>query len=208
MGHSAFHIGHRTDTNHYGRCVGKPHVFADVRILDMATGEELPVGVVGHLGLKSPTLALGYWNDSVQTYRTALRRLLPHRGPDVPGRGGLLLPHGPRPWTRSTSATANPLTRAMSEERILARNPMIRDCTVVAFTVEGGCTWTCCCLLGQRRDPRRGSVRGGARRARPRRGRRHLRNVVVVSGRRPRHRANRKVRKFLMRQRHLAAVQS
>ena len=35
MGHSAFHITHRTDTDRYGRCIGKPHVFADVDLLDL-----------------------------------------------------------------------------------------------------------------------------------------------------------------------------
>src|SRR5436190_7164112 len=44
MGHSAFYITHRTDTDHYGRCVGKPHVFADVALLDPETGREVPVG--------------------------------------------------------------------------------------------------------------------------------------------------------------------
>ena len=44
MGHSAFHITHRLDTDRYGRCVGRPHVFADVALLDTATGEEVPVG--------------------------------------------------------------------------------------------------------------------------------------------------------------------
>src|SRR5262245_50636679 len=73
MGHSAFHIGHRTDTNRYGRCVGKPHVFADVKLFDLETGEEVPVGAVGHCGLRSPTLAPGYWNDSVSTYRNRFR---------------------------------------------------------------------------------------------------------------------------------------
>ena len=72
MGHSAFHITHRPDTERYGRCVGVPHVFADVALLDTDTGEEVPVGQVGHFGLKSPTLAPGYWNDHVNTYRNRL----------------------------------------------------------------------------------------------------------------------------------------
>ena len=41
-------------------------------LLDIETGEEVPDGEVGHCGLKSPTLALGYWNDSVNTFRTRL----------------------------------------------------------------------------------------------------------------------------------------
>src|SRR5260370_29555292 len=73
MGHSAFYAVHRSGSDRYGRCVGKPHDFAEIALLDRATGAEVPVGQVGHVGLKSPTLALGYWNDSVATYRSRLR---------------------------------------------------------------------------------------------------------------------------------------
>ena len=51
MGHSAFHITHRADTDRYGRCIGSPHAFADVAVLD-PDGEQVPAGVVGHLGIE------------------------------------------------------------------------------------------------------------------------------------------------------------
>src|SRR5581483_5045019 len=70
MGHSAFQITHRLGSDRYGRCVGKPYPFADVALLNLDTGEPVTDGAVGHVALKSPTLALGYWNDSVATYRT------------------------------------------------------------------------------------------------------------------------------------------
>ena len=65
------HHAHRTDTDRYGRCIGKPHRSPRSRC-STSDGEELPAGQVGHLGFKSPTLSPGYWNDSVTTYRTRL----------------------------------------------------------------------------------------------------------------------------------------
>ncbi|MGH3991405.1 MAG: class I adenylate-forming enzyme family protein, partial [Pseudonocardiaceae bacterium] len=72
MGHGAFFITHRPGSNRYDRCVGKPYPFAEVALLDVRTGEEVPTGRVGQFGLRSPTLALGYWNDSTSTFRTRL----------------------------------------------------------------------------------------------------------------------------------------
>src|SRR5690606_16064660 len=69
MGHSAFHITHLPGTERYGRCVGKPYPYAEIALLDLDTGEEVSTGQIGHVGLKAPTLAPGYWNDSVNTYR-------------------------------------------------------------------------------------------------------------------------------------------
>ena len=204
-----FHITHTIDTDRYGRCVGKPYVFAEVALLDLATGAEVPVGQVGHLGLKSPTLALGYWNDSVDTYRTRLAGLLPHRRPDVPRRGRLLLPRGPgrrrgRPRRRQLA-----LHGACPRSASWRRCPDVRDCTVVASADgdRGGHGRDVLLTLARRRRPGRRPDRGrqgGDSAARPAatlradrdRGRRAMTTSCVgPTG---------KVRKFLMRQRHLA----
>jgi acyl-coenzyme A synthetase/AMP-(fatty) acid ligase len=131
MGHSAFRITHQPGTNRYGRCVGKPYPFAEIALLDLATGEEVPVGQVGHVGLKSPTLAPGYWNDSVNTYRNRFRGYyltgdLMHR--DEEG----YYYHVDRAVDAVDLGGGNWLYTAMSEERILLRCPDVRDCTVVA----------------------------------------------------------------------------
>jgi acyl-coenzyme A synthetase/AMP-(fatty) acid ligase len=136
MGHSAFRHVHRVGTSRYGRCVGKPYPFAEVALLDLASGAEVPAGQVGHLGLRSPTLALGYWNDSAATYRARLGGWyltgdLMYR--DCDGfyyhvdRAVDAVPLGGGRW----------LYTAASEERILARCPDVRDCTVIAGTVDG-----------------------------------------------------------------------
>ena len=67
MGHSAFHITHRTDTEPV-RPVRRAYRTSSLRwrCSISRTGEEVPVGQVGHFGLKAPTLAPGYWNDSVE----------------------------------------------------------------------------------------------------------------------------------------------
>ncbi|MFI5837366.1 class I adenylate-forming enzyme family protein [Micromonospora sp. NPDC051300] len=205
MGHGAFRITHRLGSDRYDRCVGKPYPFARIALLDVTTGEEVPDGQVGHVGLKSPTLALGYWNDSVTTWRTRLDGWyltgdLMYR--DEAGdyhhvdRASDAVDLGDGAW----------LYTALSEERILTHCPDVRDCTVVAATAEDGATVTDVLLLladdadatQDRTDLVRAAL-GPAVAA-------TLRRVVtvpdddVVTG------PTGKVRKFLMRQRLLAGA--
>jgi acyl-coenzyme A synthetase/AMP-(fatty) acid ligase len=204
MGHSAFHITHRTDTNRYGRCVGKPHVFAEVALLDLDTGAEVPVGHVGHLGLKAPTLALGYWNDSVATYRSRfagyyLTGDLMHRDED-----GYYY-HMDRAVDAVDFGDGQWLYTAMSEERILARCPDVRDCTVVAVRDGGRVVTDVLLQMDQLADP--DADHGDAVRAALEE---HVaatvRRVVVVADDDIITGPTGKVRKFLIRQRHLAEL--
>ncbi len=206
MGHAAFHISHRTDTDRYGRCVGRPHVFADIKLFDLATGDEVPVGVVGHCGLKSPTVAPGYWNDSVNTYRNRFQGYyltgdLMYRDDD-----GFYY-HMDRAVDATDLGDGTMLYTAMSEERILAHCPDIRDCTVV--TVRTGDRVVADVLLSlapdadpdiDRTDDVRAALDPAVARA--------IRTVTVVSEDSIIVGPTGKVRKFLMRQRHLAAVQA
>ncbi|PYC78846.1 AMP-dependent synthetase [Streptomyces tateyamensis] len=134
MGHSHFFLTHTPESQRYGRCVGKPHTFVDCQVVG-PDGTELGPGEVGELITKSPTLALGYWNDSVTTQRTRLRGYfrtgdLVHR--DEEGYyyhvdrlvDAVELPGGARLYT------------ALSEERVLAACPEVADCTVVARRVD------------------------------------------------------------------------
>ncbi len=203
MGHSAFHIGHRIDTDRYGRCVGKPHVFADVRILDLETGDELPVGKVGHLGLRSPTLSLGYWNDHGQTFRTRyfgyyLTGDLMYRDED-----GYYY-HMDRAVDAVDLGGGKWLYTAMSEERILAANPSVRDCTVVAVNVDGRVVTDILVLTDSDHDAdsMSASVTGSLEPHVAATVRKVIRvtDDDIVTG------PTGKVRKFLMRQRHLASL--
>jgi acyl-coenzyme A synthetase/AMP-(fatty) acid ligase len=135
MGYGGFGISHRAGTERYGRCVGKPQPFAEIILVDQVSGQEVPVGEVGMVAMKSPTLALGYWNDSASTFRTRLNGYyltgdLMYR--DEEGyfyhvdRASDALDLGDGKW----------LYTALSEERILGHCPDVRDCTLLA--VRGG----------------------------------------------------------------------
>ena len=135
MGHSGFHIMHTSTSNRYRRCVGKPYDFAEIALFDPEDGTEVAVGKVGQVGMKSPTLAVGYWNDSVATFRTR------HRGYYLTGDlmyrddDGYYY-HVDRLVDAVDLGDGNWLYTAMSEERVLARCPDVRDCTVIAGRVD------------------------------------------------------------------------
>jgi acyl-coenzyme A synthetase/AMP-(fatty) acid ligase len=195
---------HRTDTDHYGRCVGRPHVFADVALLDTTTGEEVPVGAVGHFGLKSPTLAPGYWNDSVATYRNRLRGYYLTGDLMYRDEAGYYY-HMDRAVDSVDLGGGNWLYTAMSEERILNACPDVRDCTVVAVRTDGGVVSDVLLQLADGADA--GADRTAAVRAAldpPVAA--TVRRVVVVPDTDLVTGPTGKVRKFLMRQRHLAEM--
>ncbi|WP_329493208.1 class I adenylate-forming enzyme family protein [Kitasatospora herbaricolor] len=130
MGHSHFFITHGPGTERYGRCVGRPHAFVDCAVLG-PDGEPLGPGEVGELGTSSPTLALGYWNDSVTTFRTRVRGYFL--------TGDLMYRDEEGYWYHVDRAVdsvelgdGKRLFTAMSEERVLAACPEVVDCTVVA----------------------------------------------------------------------------
>jgi acyl-CoA synthetase (AMP-forming)/AMP-acid ligase II len=135
MGHSHFFITHTPDTNRYGRCVGRPHAFADVVVLD-PDGNELPPGEIGEFCTKSPTLALGYWNDSATTYRTRVRGYF--RTGDLGYRDSEGYFYQVDRLVDSVDlGDGKQLYTALSEERILTACADVLDCTVVAVR-EGG----------------------------------------------------------------------
>jgi acyl-coenzyme A synthetase/AMP-(fatty) acid ligase len=137
MGYGGFGMSHHPGTERYGRCVGKPQPFAEIILVDQQSGQEVPVGEVGMVAMKSPTLALGYWNDSVNTFRTRLNGYyltgdLMYR--DAEGyfyhvdRASDALDLGDGKW----------LYTALSEERILRHCPDVRDCTLLAVRGSDG----------------------------------------------------------------------
>ena len=137
MGYGGFMITHRAGSDRYDRCVGKPVPFAEIILVDPRTGQEVPTGQVGMAAMKSPTLALGYWNDSVSTFRTRLSGYyltgdLMYRDDD-----GYFY-HLDRVSDAVDLGDGNWLYTALSEERILKRCPDVRDCTVVAARGKDG----------------------------------------------------------------------
>lgn len=129
MGHAMFHITHRPETDSYDRCIGRPYRFVRAAVLNL-DGSLVPDGEVGHLGIDSPSLSPGYWNDSVNTFRSRLNGYyltgdLVRRDPD--GRYF----HLDRAADAVTGPDGSRYYTALSEERILSRCPEVRDCTVV-----------------------------------------------------------------------------
>ncbi|MEV1047519.1 class I adenylate-forming enzyme family protein [Streptomyces sp. NPDC049916] len=134
MGHSQFFITHTPETTRYGRCIGKPHAFSDVAVVD-DDGEKLETGQVGQLAINAPTLSLGYWNDSVTTYRTRrdgyfLTGDLVYR--DTEG----YYYHVDRLVDAVDIGEGHKLYTMLCEEQVLARCPEVRECTVVAVRTE------------------------------------------------------------------------
>jgi acyl-coenzyme A synthetase/AMP-(fatty) acid ligase len=205
MGYGGFGMSHRPGSERYGRCVGKPQPFAEIILVDQRTGQEVPVGQVGMVAMKSPTLALGYWNDSASTFRTRLNGYyltgdLMYRDED-----GYFY-HVDRASDALDLGDGNWLYTALSEERILKRCPDVRDCTVLAARGDdGGLVIDVLLALAPDADPasdRDGEVRaalGEVAAAVPRRIVTVPDDEIVVG-------PTGKVRKFLMRERLLAST--
>ncbi|MFL6117749.1 MAG: AMP-binding protein [Catenulispora sp.] len=207
MGHSAFHITHTPDTERYGRCIGKTHDFAEIKLLDPVTGQEVPVGEVGLCGMKSPTLSPGYWNDSLNTHRNRLNGYYLTGDLLYRDEEGYYY-HVDRMVDAVDLGGGKWLYTAMSEERILKACPDVLDCTVVAMPTGAGVISDVLLTLhpwadqdADRKDAIRtalaeftGSTEAAAT----------LRDVLVIGSDRLILGPTGKVRKFLMRQRHAA----
>ncbi|GAB2631565.1 class I adenylate-forming enzyme family protein [Kribbella swartbergensis] len=135
MGHNGFHITHTIDSDHYGRCIGKPYEFAQATVLS-STGEELPPGKVGLLGFRSPSVSPGYWNDSVTTYRFRLNGWFLTGDLVYRDDTGHFF-HLDRVPDAVAGFEGPQLFTSMSEERILAALPDVLDCTVVILPENG-----------------------------------------------------------------------
>jgi acyl-coenzyme A synthetase/AMP-(fatty) acid ligase len=205
MGYGGFGISHRPGSERYNRCVGKAQPFAEVILVDPATGQEVPTGEVGMVAMKSPTLALGYWNDSVNTFRTRLGGYyltgdLMYRDED-----GYFY-HMDRVSDAVDLGDGNYIYTALSEERILKHCPGVRDCTVLAARGDdGSLVFDVLLLLAPDADPARSrddevrAALGEVAAAVPRRIVTIPDDEIVVG-------PTGKVRKFLMRERLLAGT--
>jgi acyl-coenzyme A synthetase/AMP-(fatty) acid ligase len=205
MGYGGFGISHRPGSERYDRCVGKAQPFAEIILVDPRTSQEVPTGEVGMVAMKSPTLALGYWNDSVSTFRSRLGGYyltgdLMYRDED-----GYFY-HMDRVSDAVDLGDGNHVYTALSEERILKRCPDVRDCTVLAARGDdGSLVLDVLLLLAPDADPaldREADVRaalGEVTAALPRR-------IVTIPDDEITVGPTGKVRKFLMREQMLAGT--
>ncbi len=130
MGHAVFYNVHTQETQRYGRCVGRPYAFVDIAILG-PDGEPLGAGEVGELATKTPTLCIGYWNDSTTTYRTRIGDYFLTGDLVYRDNDGYYY-HLDRAVDSVDLGGGRRLYTALSEEQVLADCPDVLDCTVVA----------------------------------------------------------------------------
>jgi 3-aminoavenalumate diazotase len=207
MGYGGFQISHRPGSQRYDRCVGKAIRFAEIILVDPRTGKEVPTGEVGQVAMKSPTLAIGYWNDSVSTFRTRLNGYYLTGDLMYRDEAGYFY-HVDRASDAVDLGDGKWLYTALSEERILKRCPDVRDCTVLgARGDDGRLAADVLLLLAADADPaldRSGEVRaalGEAAAAVPLR-------IVTIPDDELMVGPTGKVRKFLMRERLLASTRA
>ena len=133
-GYSLFHNGHRPGQSSFERCVGKPMSFAEAAVL-AEDGTPLPPGEPGRLGVRSPTLTPGYWNDSLTFHRLRLGGYwltgdLAYRDED---NNFYHLDRAP-----DAVRTAGGIVFSTRTEELLLRElSELDDCTVVAVAAEG-----------------------------------------------------------------------
>lgn len=135
MGHISFPIQHTLQSQNYGRCIGRPHRWVDARVFD-EEGAVLPDGKVGRLGLKTPSITPGYWNDSELTARSKIDGYFLTGDLAYRDRQGRFF-HVDR--TSDVIATANgPCHSLLSEEFLMTLDDSVDDCIVSAVPAENG----------------------------------------------------------------------
>ncbi|MGW4896050.1 AMP-binding protein [Kitasatospora sp. NPDC004240] len=203
MGHSHFFITHAPGTEKYGRCVGRPHAFVDCEVVG-PDGEPLGDGEVGELATSSPTLALGYWNDSARTFRTRIRGRFLTGDLMYRDEEGYYY-HVDRAVDSVELGDGRRLFTAQSEERVLAACPGVADCTVVAVRDGGRVVTDVLLVLSADADPAVDRTEEVVA-ALDEHTAATVRQVLVVAGDDLPLGPTGKVRKVLLRERYLASV--
>ncbi|WP_207921250.1 class I adenylate-forming enzyme family protein [Micromonospora sp. KC721] len=134
MGHSLFYLLHRPGEAAPSRCVGRPYAFVEAAVLD-DNGDPLPPMSIGRLGVKSPTITPGYWNDSLTTYRSRLRGYWLTGDLAYRDHGGHFY-HVDR-VTDAVRTRHGTLHTVQAEELVLRQLPEVADCTVVGVDLPG-----------------------------------------------------------------------
>ena len=133
LGMALFQRVSTPQTTTYDRCVGKPvDVVEDAAALD-DDGRALPTGAVGALGVKSPTLTPGYWNDTLRTIKSRRRGYWLTGDQVYRDEEGRFF-HLDR--TQDVITTSNGTIYSLPlEERLLLSCPDISDCAVIGVPV-------------------------------------------------------------------------
>lgn len=133
MGHISFHVIHTPYTTNYGRCVGFPQPWVHAKAFQK-DGKEVPTGEVGMLGVKSPSITPGYWNNSNLTYKSRIGDYWLTGDMVSIDKDGRVF-HVDR-ISDVISTEAGPCYSLLTEEYILAGIPDLEECTVVGIPIE------------------------------------------------------------------------
>ncbi len=130
MGMALFRRVSEPESTRYGRCVGTPvRVVEHAAVLD-GEGRQLGPDIVGRLGVKTPTVTPGYWNDSVLTARSSLSGYWLTGDIVYRDRKGCFF-HLDRA-SDVIHTSSGPVYSLPMEEAILAGCPQVADCAVIA----------------------------------------------------------------------------
>lgn len=135
MGFTLFRKIHSIRTKIYNRCVGYPNEFVDAAVLN-PDGETLPPGPVGMLGIKSPTVTSGYWNQSELTYRSRLNGYWLTGDMVYKDQQGMFY-HVDR-IQDTIRGQHGPVYSLPMEETALNAHAHIRDCSVIGIPAGDG----------------------------------------------------------------------
>lgn len=133
MGFSTFRIVHTLYTKNYNRCIGVPQEWAKAVILD-ENGDEMPDNQIGYLGVKSPSITSGYWNNSNLTYKSRLSGYWLTGDYAYRTKNGYFY-HVDR-LTDVIKTTEGYCYSLQTEELIMKNNPELLDCIVLGVGKE------------------------------------------------------------------------
>ncbi|MFJ7906436.1 class I adenylate-forming enzyme family protein [Kitasatospora sp. NPDC096204] len=128
FGFAMFRQVHTPTSDRYGRCIGRPFAWIDAQVFD---DQDEPLGpfTVGRLGLKSPTVTAGYWNNSLLSEKNRVRGYWltgDFAFRDEDGR----FYHVDR-TTDAITTSRGTVYSTQTEELILRNFPGLQDCSLV-----------------------------------------------------------------------------
>jgi long-chain acyl-CoA synthetase len=128
LGMALFNKVSSRKTTLFGRYMGKPRSFVKPVVLD-EEGNILPPYKVGLLGIKSPTITAGYWNDSNKTLKSYKQGYWTTGDLVYYDKDGKFY-HLDRS-TDAIQSGSGPVYSLLIEELILKQNKDVADCAVI-----------------------------------------------------------------------------
>lgn len=158
VGSTVLSVVHSPGTDHFGRCVGLPRRWVDAVTLN-PDGTECAPGRPGLLGIRSPSMFAGYWNDSRRTYDSRLAGYFLTGDIAVRDARGRFF-HLDR-MTDTVHTRHGPLHTLRYEEVLLGSVEELLDCAIIALPSEPDDAYSLCLAV-----PRDATVEPGVLRHR------------------------------------------